>query len=683
MTYRQYLSLPERVSQVYLNKYTIILLLLILKIYLFKKSLLSSLSSVSGYLDCSPDVQDFPKILSSLISKSVQKSLGDLQYNYLVLIKMTISIIKNLLIFYVDIFLGTYVCLLGAAVTGTVDFALDSTETLIKGVNSTVVAIAHDLEDGLDGLTSVLNDIITAANGVLNFFKGKTSPSESTIYIKLINLSISALQNISIPLTVITKIDKFRQNDLLNFDRINNETLDLISFPFDLVSKELLSSLFNTSVARNVSLLNNLTFPVMEQVNPLCETSLEFEKTYQSLAQLVEKASRCILITLIVAAVVGLIPLIIDQYFKRYREKRFVTQLTPETPISTLNVINRFDNKLIYYLHKFRVSRNPQLYWLINYVTSQYALVVLFIGLAGLFAVLLQYSMLKLVRSEVQKLVAYANSGNETKQAISKSTESYLNQTSQYLTAQEAALNEELFGHVKSLSTSLNATLDSFMKSVNKTVNSVFSGTPLEGPVNTIVYCTLGRKVAKLETGLTWINKHLEINIPGLGDDFKNDVLKLALSQSNSKVGVALSSGFQKTLDLFSAGIWLEFIVSMAIFGLWVVQLLVGIVIVVARNRICITDDASRFGSVEKICITRNTIRGPYELTSEQRLNYGYPYANPQEIRTDLTSIHSLSLSPSHDTDTTRTGMYIGKPMTSSSYYSSEIPERTSSKTTI
>lgn len=230
MIVHHYLTFYERVSQFYLNKFTLILGIAAVKLYLFKQALTAAVSFTTQQFTCDDAASEqFLKSLSKLVNDLIEQSLALLKWNYLIIIKLMITIVKNLLIFYVEIFLGTYTCLLNAAIAGTTNFALDSSEAVIKVVNSTVVGISHEIEDGLDGISTVLNTLALAAKGIKDFFTGAKPTTEGEPYKQKISLSIKALQNISIPLSVLEKIDKFRDEDLPDFDKLQNTTQNLIA----------------------------------------------------------------------------------------------------------------------------------------------------------------------------------------------------------------------------------------------------------------------------------------------------------------------------------------------------------------------------------------------------------------------------------------------------------------------
>lgn len=649
MIVHHYLTFYERVSQFYLNKFTLILGIAAVKLYLFKQALTAAVSFTTQQFTCDDAASEqFLKSLSKLVNDLIEQSLALLKWNYLIIIKLMITIVKNLLIFYVEIFLGTYTCLLNAAIAGTTNFALDSSEAVIKVVNSTVVGISHEIEDGLDGISTVLNTLALAAKGIKDFFTGAKPTTEGEPYKQKISLSIKALQNISIPLSVLEKIDKFRDEDLPDFDKLQNTTQNLIALPFDLASLQLLKSVFNHTSDKLV--FANILLPTMKPIESVCKTVDELGQFSKKIEKGINRLFYFTLVGILVLWVVILAVIIASEYFKWRSENQLVDELLEKNDnplVAIFNILNKYQNRLIFYMDKFSWTRSTHFKWIISYITSQYAKTVLMIALTGVLICLVQYFLLSQVMKQMGNLPPTDEAKNAVKKLIKEVAGSYLNDTNSYLKVQQATLNDELFGHIKNCSTSFMGTINEFMMNVNNSINAVFGNTPFSKPINTVVYCTLGRKLESIEKGLGWINRNLEINIPTIDSNLENNLVNVTEILDNLRNLVL--KGTNTILDTYEKSIFVELIISFAILGLWIIQLLIAIVVVIVRKLLCGDARLKVFGK---------SIGYPCQLSADEKDSYFYPHTDPykldnprvlKELPDDAFSCRSRIEKPSND----------------------------------
>lgn len=165
--FRNYLNLREILSQSYLNKYSILLLLILIKLIVLKNSLLKNLSL--ELLDKSVCDNDEVQPVLNTVHKMIVDKLQTLEVSGLVSIILLLRAIKNMVLFVIELFLGTYICILNAALKGTTEFAFDASEGVIQAVNATVVSATNDIESALQGLSQFINDLVKGFNAISNF----------------------------------------------------------------------------------------------------------------------------------------------------------------------------------------------------------------------------------------------------------------------------------------------------------------------------------------------------------------------------------------------------------------------------------------------------------------------------------------------------------------------------------
>lgn len=635
MSDRQYLNLYEIVSQAWFNRCTIVLVLMTLKIYLFSRALVSDLGSVKAYTKSAcASLDNYSQIMTSMplyVSQIINQVLASMMNNFLnqtlSLLQLIITICKSLIVFYIDIFLGTYACLLAAIISGSADLALDTSQNVIKAANLTIVSACDSIEDALGGLLKVLNKVLESWLKVKSLFGSDNKPDTSQ-YIKKVNLSIDTLQKIQIPKSILSDIDDLKKK-VPTFDELLN-TSALVNIPFEKLSR----SVNSLKIASNfsVSSLNTASDPSPK----LCSHSLDIDKFYERLAYKIETTAKIIILILLFLALFAIIITIIIEYFKWSKSFRIVGELKSvenyddsESAVKVRNVLNKLHNRVIYSIDRFFEVPNKiknNLYWMIAYTTSSHALTIGFVGSCGLLMVLLQFVLLNIAADKI------SSSSNELKgfktdveSLANNATETYVNQTNKNILSRQQLINDELFSGIKETSKSINSTISTFLESMNNTVNSVFEHTPFEKPVSTIVYCTIGRKLIRIEKGLTWITDNLSITLPSLPSDLNTKFLQAA-AKDFSKVVDDITDGVLKIITTYKKALYIELYISAAMFSIWVLQFLIGAIILTMRHY-ARKDSTSPF-----------VIGSPKPLTEQQRMEYGYPHVDTQEKAFDNSS---------------------------------------------
>lgn len=644
---KQFLNYYEILSQVWFNKYTLILVLMTIKIYLFTSSILSNLTNFKSYTESictsldtySTVIASLPEQLSKVINHMVASTLNSMKMQSLKTLISIITIIKLLIVFYIDIFLGTYVCLLTAAVGGTVDFALDSTQVVLKSVNETIISISEDIQDGLNGLLKVINKLLSGVDKVKLFFTNQDT--DSSQYADKVNLSIKALQNVKIPESVLTDIEKFKDK-VPDFNELQN-TSKLLSKPFEKITLEL-----NELVHFKNITSDQLKLADTPSVN-FCSNSLDIDKFYTELAKKVQLTSNIIIIVLLIMAMFAIASFVVVEYFKWRKSQRMINEILLNKNqesyfVLTRNIMNRYNSSLIYYIERFvsiLPSRKDNVFWLLSYITTSYSLTVLIIGIAGLFTVLLQYIILKIILTSFKSLKTdLKDIKTQMTKLMENATSVYIRQTNNYIGSQQKQINDELFGNIKSASASVNSTINDFLTKMNTTINSVFASTPFSKPVNTVVYCTIGKKLLNIEQGLTWIVDNLSVSLPQLPKNLTEDFMT-NYSKDHSgihKLTDNITSGITLLLDTYKKSLLIELYISSAILGIWILQIVIGLILIWYRSF------KSRKVDNEPEKIQGEPIIGnPKPLTAEQRKEYGYPHIDPFNEKVDASSsIYSL-----------------------------------------
>ena len=82
--------------------------------------------------------------------------------------------------------------------------------------------------------------------------------------------------------------------------------------------------------------------------------------------------------------------------------------------------------------------------------------------------------------------------------------------------------------------------------------------------------------------------------------------------------------------DRYKLNLFLEFVISISLVGVWVMQLLIGVIIAVTKSHL----KRRRLGLLT-LLLDKTRISSPKELTKEEKLQYGYGFSvtNPYEVQ--------------------------------------------------
>ncbi|KAI5969972.1 PRM1 [Candida margitis] len=631
---RNYLDFFERSTQVYLNQYTILLFLIIIKLLLLRNSLINTISK--QLIDDSTCADDTVQPALNALHNMVFDNISKLQYSGIVFIVLIIKTIRELTIFYIDLFLGTYVCLLNAVIKGTAEFAFDASEAVIQAVNVTIVEATNGIEEGLQGLSTLLNDVATGFEAIKNIFTGVSNgDGEAGSYEQKINISLGALKDkIAIPGSVLTKIEGARNVSMNELEDMNNETQKLIETPFNLIINKL----------QEIE-LDNMTKSIT--INPInvkddcLKTIDQIKHTQDNLIKFVETTSKYLFIIMVFVLAGSIAYAWYVERRQWKRKSKFINEAGIDNEVQFRNQENIYSNFLTYTLIKcMGLNVNNRLIWIISYMSNKLARNILIFGTLGLLAAILQLILVSYVRDELHRQIIDLPANSN-----SISTTSYIRSVNEYINTTQGNLNEELFGEIRETAIKVNSTIGEFVDNLDSAITDIFGATSiLASAVNTVVYCTVGRKLLKLEQGCTWLYENLQINIPMISENSQSDLQSIKLLQPES-----ILTKLDALIGYYMKSIMLELYVALSFLGMWCLQLLIGFVLLLTRHRESQSDEqvVNEKRSCGYFQDTRKfEISSPRPLSQEQLENYPYPLSNPHAYFPHTTSSYYPTPSP-------------------------------------
>lgn len=637
--FTNYLQLGERLTQIWINKYTLILILAIIKLLFFSNSLKYALSSSESYIlsNCSTIdklysniTNDTPHYLGLMGNYMIEKAMEETVKATLETLSLLVYASEELLTFVIDLYLGTYACLITSAVDGTVEVATNATEKIISSVNGTIHTIADELDDGLNDLSKVINKIISAATKVEDFFTDDDDDDDTSSQVAKVNLTISALRNVYIPSSINDKLEELSEKTP-SFDTLKNSTKNKISVPFEYVRSEI-KSINSTKLFSNTTLL--YVPPITDVTSNgtgICSSNKEeIQDVYNNLTKAVRFITTTFTIIMAVLAVCVLIPVAYEEYRKwlklqelkqQYVSKDAYFEVDEMSDISTINessvykssdiissyqaVFNRWQTRVanIFMYLLTLGNRLPQtslqrakLEWVLAYITSERALIVLGIGLLAVFVCICQLIMLSVLKSKIEKdngsSFLIKGSNITSSDTFNRDMTRWGTQTNSYINITESYINDEAFGWINKTTTSVNNTVSLMIYDIDETLADIFNGTLLYKPMRTVVKCVIEDKLYAVEKAMTWINEKAQVDIPRINITEIQDSLQYETQSPVSKFSSTVSdlaeemkNALLKILHTFEKTTMTELYISFGILSLWAVQIPIALLILVFKQQ--------------------------------------------------------------------------------------------------
>lgn len=681
-----YLNLKDRLVQVWFNKYTIIILAILIKIYLFKLALDNSIDDIHDYFtqivaqmaQLNNELLNLPHYYSKFVNRFVINNINSMKLQWITFITLMVTMFLNIAVFVMQLFLGTFICLFTELIEGFISFGFDLVNNVLNMIDSIIKALTTMIATSLAGIGSFIDDISSGINLVVGYFLDDKDIIDTKLWLQNINGSIAALNNVSLPLLVFEDLNLL-ESKVPDFDSLELPSVDLITKP---LKKFLVTINESTGFSQPLQIShlqpiplvangtglnetgNNRTYGVngtsyitngtngtiygpITFVNSTLNTTLPnslsntlsngtirsntattaTDQYFQSLHNTINSSFKIILIVLIILAVLIIAFTAFKEYTHWKRKYELYVNLNnlnlnQQSEFTILNILNIYHNKVLYYFNKW-TNRNGgyknkyNIYWLFSYVGSKHSKDLLTISLAGFFMVLLQFILLSGLKRGLADnngvMELNQRAGAQLSKSVNQSTDIFIFNTNQFITTQQSQLNEELFGNIKSISQEFSDSIDTFVADLNKTVVEPFASTPFGPSVNSIVYCVVTRKLLMISNGLNWVQDHLSISLPLLSKALMADLYEQYSGENNSatsqtaRLGDDLARYTNQIIDSYTNSLMIELYFVVAIFGIWVVQLIMGLFIWWWFKR-------------------DFTISSPKPLRLREKLDYGIPF---------------------------------------------------------
>ncbi|KAI5855801.1 hypothetical protein BZA05DRAFT_333504 [Tricharina praecox] len=588
-----YLGVRSRLSQVWFNRWTVLLLLIMVRVILATVSLDSDLESArdkafsacTGVESMGTAMASMPFYMANgvneMAAKGIESAIRALEATLLLMI----TGVQEMVVFIVNLITSTYVCLITLAVRGSVGVMVDALKEITDFVNNAMTDIFNSVDGQVQTIEDGINKVTSFLESIPNFLGGG---------VDIPDVNLPALDKLKDGLTI---PDDFKQklddmeNSIPTFEEVKEAAGDAIRIPFQLLLNKVNSTLGIYEFDRSV-----FPVPAKEKLT-FCTDNPSINNFFDNLKDLVFKVKNILVGVIIALALLVMIPMGYREWhsFRTTRRHAFLLSdpIRAFDPVDVVHIASH-PNSSVFSLRisKFSKSNRRQtlIRWAVSYVTSPAALFVLSLGVAGLFSVACQMILLKQVEARTPGLAEEIGEfAGMVVDKLENASKQWAIGANQALNTTNAELNDELFGWVKEGTDSLNDTLNTFVDTMHDGVDSFFKDTPLAAVINEVLNCLVTIKIQGIQKGLTWANEHAQITFPTLPEDAfsrgalesigsDSDPASSFLSNPGSAATDQITDVVVKLTNKWESSIKQEAMISAAILGVWVVVCIIALI---------------------------------------------------------------------------------------------------------
>ncbi|CAI6097145.1 unnamed protein product [Clonostachys chloroleuca] len=583
-----YLGLRSRLSQIWINRWTILLLLVLVRVVILIGQLNSNvddakdkaLSACTKVEDLGSAMASMPHYLSLGVNNMAATGIEKAVDAMLVMLDLLMTGVEAMIYFFISFMVGTYTCLLTALVHGALDVVASVTEDATKAFNTVIDSATGEIQTISGGLEKTLNDI---TKGIEDSIFGSILPEIPTVNF---TEPINKLKSFDIKADDFVKDVRKLNDDIPTFDEVQNMTKEAIAIPFNFVRKALNDSYGNYKFNRDV-------FPLAQKEKlTFCSNNDSLNGFFDGLFSLIAKAKIIFIVVLSLLAIAAIAPMAWLE-IKRWRMQQRHAKLIDENRYDSMDVVYISSRSLtstlgIKFGSRFTGKRQILARWCFAYATSTPALFVLSLAIAGFFSCLCQVIMLQAVKNEVPALAQEVGLfADNVVSSINSVSEEWATDANGIIKGLNSDINDDVLSYVTNATSAVNKTINVFMDTMDDGLQTVFNGTVLLDPIKTVIHCVIGLKIESLQKGLTWVHDNSKITLPL----FANDTFSLGAKESlngdsdlnsflaspSSVTTDEVSGAVQKVTDWMHRNIIQEALISLGILLAYIIVVLIGV----------------------------------------------------------------------------------------------------------
>jgi hypothetical protein len=588
-----YLGLRARLSQIWINRWTILLLLVLARILIAISSInydldsarREALSACSGVEAMGSAMASMPYYMSQGINEMAATGVEKAVNGLMEMTTLGVTGVEEIVVFVINMMTSTYLCLITLAVSGSLHVALQVIEDAQGALNKSLKAIGADMSNTVGTFDNAYNEFIGKLGSSLTGLLG-SSVNPPTIDL---NSTLDALNNLQLPSNLDQGLAKLNSS-IPTFAQVQNFTDNAIRFPFEEVKQLINQTMVGYQFDRS-----QFPVPAKEELT-FCSDNNGIDEFFDKLVTLAEIGRKIFIGILLVLAIAACIPMT-WQEIRRWRTMQERSQLVRSNahdPMDVVYIVSRpyTSTAGIKIASRFKSNRRQILVrWVFAYATSAPALFVLSLALAGLFSCACQAILLKSLEKEVPDLTNQVDAfADKIINSLNNASEQWAIGANQAIDSTNQDINKNMLDWVNITTGALNDTLNVFVNGTMSVLNETFGGTVLYQPITGVLNCLVLLKIAGIEKALTWISDNAHIDIPTLPNNTFSLGAVTSIASENSQPGDSFLStpGAQASNDISAAvvrfttrledDIRTETLISTCILLLWIAILLIGVI---------------------------------------------------------------------------------------------------------
>lgn len=599
---KPYLGLRARLSQIWINRWTILLILVLVRLLFSIASTESSLGSARREaLSACTQVESIGSSMASMphymsrgvndmTATGVEKAVNGLMS----MLELSVTAVEEIVIFVIHMMTSTYLCLITLAVSGSLHAAVEIGNAMAETLNKTIDEVTDGIGDGVKTVTDGINSVLDK----INFPFGDSFDKPD------INLDdqIDKLKSLQVPPEFQEGLQELNKS-IPNFEDVQNFTDNIIRLPFQEV-KKLIQGMGNYTFERGL-----LPVPQRESLN-FCSEGNSIANFFDSLLDMAYTARKIALGVLIALAILVCIPMAYVE-IRRYRTMQERADLFHRgyQPMDVVYLASRPTSSGIglWLSNRFgSARRQAAVRWAWAYATSIPMLFLLALGLAGLFACLCQYLLLKSIQDKVPELTdQVADFAGKVVGALNNASTSWSSGVNGAVDKLDNEINQEVFSWVNTTTGAVNGTLNAFVDKMSEALNATFGDTILYEPIKEVLHCLIGLKIAGFQKGLTWVSDNAHVAFPHVGndtfslkalsDESESESTSQLLADPSGKTRDEVTEAINRVLEKLKDGIITEALISTTLILIWLAISLGGLVYACTRMRGHDTDNSNPY----------------------------------------------------------------------------------------
>ncbi|KAI0445668.1 hypothetical protein F4803DRAFT_122204 [Xylaria telfairii] len=561
-----YLGLRSRLSQVWFNKWTILILLVLVNFLFTIGSLndnlaeakVKAVSACTKVEDVGSAFASMPHYLSVGVNQLTASGITNAVQALMSVLDMILTGIEQVILFVIGMMTDTYVCLTAMVVHGGLNASAVAVEKTTDAINSAIDGVADGIASSADEIQKIIDKIYDVADKVGGIFerdedlikrgllldmsaleKAKSElfgrdgdlvlrgilPDKPDLESAIVN-KMNDLKNVNIDTSGFVQGLNDLNDKIPTFDELKKLTAQAVGTPFDLIRNELDKAYGNWTFDHTV-------FPVAQKETlSFCSDNDGLVEFFESLFKIAYDAKVAAIVILALLAIAVCIPM----YILEKRRWRKQNELANHA-VDILDYGSMYSSPLAARVglsasRKIGGRSEPRKIvarWFIAYATSLPALFVLSLALAGFFSCIWQGILLRTIENEVPALSnKVGDFAENVVQSLTNVSQKWSDDANGVILKFSGEINDDILGKVTNGTTAVNNTLNTFMDEIDKGINTAFGNTVFKDIATEAVRCLLGLKIESVQKGLTWVHDHAHVNFPM----FPNNIFSVGANDS-------------------------------------------------------------------------------------------------------------------------------------------------------